>query len=924
MTNPLDSTLRDLNDLGCGCGAGIEMQTPASIDNRPGLPAIDFRAGVHSQFKASLLASLSSEKMDALRALQTRDDSDLTVGLLDAFASMADVLTFYSERIANESYLRTATERRSVLELARAIGYELSPGAASQVLLAFTVEGGRGAPGTAIIPKGTKVQSIPGPDQKPQTFETSLDFNGRATWNELRLRSRSPAPESAVSANELYLAGSPNLKTGDVLVLSSHSEAEARRISAMKVDRERGHTWVELEAATSRKKKPNTPAIDVTKGIKLGSVPSIESVGALFLKTGVSGEQMSSLAHFRHWDLVAVQNYLNNRTKGAFSSLNAGVFVLRTRVGFFGHNAPKWASLPHTKVVTPVIVDNHGTSSVTFENDAYPISWDNANRSIREDSQGNAHTDFHVFLERSVPEAVKESWIVMETQENKLLPFQVDMVADRSRADYGLSARCTGLKLRNLLSQVKVEDKTFENRSTTAHVHSEPLTVIGAPIERLPIRETKIVLDRIEKDLIKGQTIALKGENADLPGTIQREFLILAEVMHSDVTTLILSEGLKSSYLVATVTLNANVVPATHGETTQEVLGSADASQSFQRFTLKQQPLTFTFPLGASRLESTLEIRVDDILWREVPTFFKCRPTDRVYVLHRADDGTTEVQFGDGLRGARLTSGQENVRAVYRKGIGTEGMVDPEQINLMLTQPLGVKSVTNLLAPQGAEDPQTLDAARLNAPRTVLTLDRVVSLQDYEDFARDFPGVAKAHAVWIWRGQVRGVQLTLLGPNGLAINQTGQPADPLRKALASQGLPNVPIHIVSSPPSLFTIQGRVRVDADHLASRVDADLKAVLRSAFSFTAREFGQGVALSEVIAVIQNVDGVAFVDVTGFEKKSVSLDDSVVATSSVGDKGYLVASVPNNGADSNSAMPAELLILDELSLSQLKVIAK
>lgn len=625
---------------------------------------------------------------------------------------------------------------------------------------------------------------------------------------------------------------------------------------------------------------------------------------------------MFSLAHFRHWDLVAVQNYLNNRIKGAFSSLNAGVFVLRTRVGFFGHNAPKWASLPHTNVLK-----DGGT--IVFVNDAYPISWDNANRSIREDSQGNTHPDFHVFLERSLPEVVKESWVVIETQGNKLLPFQVDVVADRSRADYGLSGRCTGLKLLDFVSRVKVEDKTFENRSTTAHVQSEQLTVIGAPIERLPLGETKLVLDRIEKDLSKGQTIALKGENADLPGTIKREFLTLAEVKHSDVTTLVLTEGLKGSYLVGTVSINANVVPATHGETTQEVLGSGDASQSFQRFTLKQQPLTFIFPVGASRLESTLAIRVDDILWREVPTFFGCQPTDRVYVLRRADDGKTTVQFGDGVRGARLTSGQENVRAVYRKGIGTEGIVDPEQISLMLTQPLGVKSVTNLLAPQGAEDPQSLDTARLNAPRTVLTLDRVVSLQDYEDFARDFPGVAKAHAVWIWRGQVRGVQLTLLGPNGLAIHQAGQPADPLRSALASQGLPNVPIQIVSSPPSLFAIKGSVRVDADHLASRVDADVKAALRSAFSFTAREFGQGVALSEVIAVIQNVDGVAFVDVSGFEKKSVSLDDSVVVTSSAGDKGYLAASVPTNGADANSARPAELLILDELSLLQLEVSA-
>ena len=48
-----------------------------------------------------------------LRNLKTRDPNDFAIALLDAWATVADVLTFYHERIANEGYLRTATERRS-------------------------------------------------------------------------------------------------------------------------------------------------------------------------------------------------------------------------------------------------------------------------------------------------------------------------------------------------------------------------------------------------------------------------------------------------------------------------------------------------------------------------------------------------------------------------------------------------------------------------------------------------------------------------------------------------------------------------------------------------------------------------------------------------------------------------------------------
>src|SRR6266581_2367274 len=94
----------------CGCCAGTATETPAAKSNAPGLPAIAYRVGTQPTFKASLLARLSSTEYSALAPLTTRSDDDWTIALCDAFACMADVLTFYQERIANESYLRTATE----------------------------------------------------------------------------------------------------------------------------------------------------------------------------------------------------------------------------------------------------------------------------------------------------------------------------------------------------------------------------------------------------------------------------------------------------------------------------------------------------------------------------------------------------------------------------------------------------------------------------------------------------------------------------------------------------------------------------------------------------------------------------------------------------------------------------------------------
>ena len=61
-----------------------------------------------------MLARLSSSDYPALAALKTRDDDDFSIALLDATAVVLDILTFYQERLANESYLRTATQLYSL------------------------------------------------------------------------------------------------------------------------------------------------------------------------------------------------------------------------------------------------------------------------------------------------------------------------------------------------------------------------------------------------------------------------------------------------------------------------------------------------------------------------------------------------------------------------------------------------------------------------------------------------------------------------------------------------------------------------------------------------------------------------------------------------------------------------------------------
>src|SRR5437868_9695076 len=111
----------------CGC-SDAAMATPFAIFNRPGLSEIAYRVGSFGSFREAMLLSISQEA--ALAHLTTRESDDYAITILELFAAVADVLSFYNERIANELFLRTARERDSVLRLTRLLGYRLRPGLA--------------------------------------------------------------------------------------------------------------------------------------------------------------------------------------------------------------------------------------------------------------------------------------------------------------------------------------------------------------------------------------------------------------------------------------------------------------------------------------------------------------------------------------------------------------------------------------------------------------------------------------------------------------------------------------------------------------------------------------------------------------------------------------------------------------------------
>lgn len=876
MTKTLDPTLRGLD--ACFCCEGLAAVTPVEITNRPGLSAIAYRVGTHPQFKETLIARLSDTKRPSLAKLTTRDADDFSIALLDAWATVADVLTFYQERIANESYLRTATERLSLLELARLIGYELRPGVAASTYLAFTIEDTPGAfgqgfgtgttapnapplpPPPITLAKGIKVQSVPGPEEKPQTFETIEEIQARAEWNALAPRLNRKQILNGNVNQAVYLDGTAtNLKVGDmVLVIDNNNVPSPFVVLNITVDEDAKTT--RLKFSTSATFTPMFTRPTAAQG-SVNDFPNkvalSETVVNQLIAKNWKMEDLEALAAIQGWSLDDLATNINRATSLEESDAAKGVFALRQRASIFGHNAPRWDTLPVALRFPQAVYDE---TWKFIENTVPPFEDSYEDLTLPNDS-ARAKTPGAIHLDSAYPGIIKGSWLILKTPDGGGFSkaFSVTDNIEVTRSDFAISAKVSRVAL-----NPSTLDAKFKIRSTAVYAQSEQLPLAGLPILDA-VRNNNVTLDAVYFGLRAGQKVILTGERTDLRGVYTSETMTLKEVsIEAGFTVLVFDGFLVNTYVRKSVLINANVALATHGETTVEVLGGGDASQSFQRFTLRQPPLTYVSSSAPSGRASTLEVRVNDILWTEVPTFYGHGPEERIYITRTSDDGNTTVQFGDGQTGARLPTGQENVSATYRHGVGLAGLVKQDQLTLLMSRPLGLKGATNPLPSAGAADAEERDDARTNAPLTILTLDRIVSLRDYEDFVRAFAGVGKALATWTWNGERRGIFVTIAGPAGAAIEKTSDLYKKLLAAVLASGDPTVPLHIEPYTPRLFRIKAKVKVQQpDYLPEKVLPVVEAKLREQFSFDARAFGQVVALSEVLEVMQNVEGVVAVDV-------------------------------------------------------------
>jgi predicted phage baseplate assembly protein len=462
----------------------------------------------------------------------------------------------------------------------------------------------------------------------------------------------------------------------------------------------------------------------------------------------------------------------------------------------------------------------------------------------------------------------------------RFVTTRVTAVRTAVYTNYGITGRGTELTLAD--PWLDEHDVLLSNiRDTTVHADGQPLRPADEPLGE-DVHGDELELAELYDGLRPGRHLIVSGERTDvLPGSpgasgvAGTELVVVAGVeqvidprlpgdhVH---TRLRLTSKLAYRYRRDTVRVLGNVVAATHGESRDEPIGSGNAGRPNQTFALWQSPLTWLpagNPLGAT---PELEVRVDGLLWHEVDSLAGRGPRDRVYVTGTTADGRTTVTFGDGVHGARLPTGSENVRARYRFGTGRAANVRANRITQAVTRPLGVTGVTNPQAATGGADADGPGLTRRTVPLAVSALDRLVSVKDYEDFARSRAGIGRAVAREVFDGRRQVLHVTVAGVDDIPVAGDSDVLRALRSSLGRYGDGRLPVRVDVRDLVLLLLAAKVKVAPDHTWSIVEPRLRQALLRTFGPEGRELGRPARLSEVMATAHRVPGVDHVDIDVF----------------------------------------------------------
>ena len=307
-------------------------------------------------------------------------------------------------------------------------------------------------------------------------------------------------------------------------------------------------------------------------------------------------------------------------------------------------------------------------------------------------------------------------------------------------------------------------------------------------------------------------------------------------------------------------------------------------------------PWSYIRTVADARTGRTSEIWVR---WTARANLLFSPPGAREYAIERTRG---RILFGGGAHGMIPPAGKDNLRLrLYQWGGGTTGNASANGITQLLAGVLA-KSVANPIPAEGGSNGESLDRLLVRAPTTIRDRMQPISAEDYESLAMEAsPAVAIARALPTTHPSGR------FAPGWVTVQVVPQSIDArpypsftlrqeVQRYLATRAPAAVAGHVAVIPPTYLPVGVQAvlsPIDASAAGDVIDRATVALeaflhpLTGGPNGTGWPFGRDVFISDIAALLEDLDGVDYADtlmllVNGTpvdERATVPMDRIVVA---------------------------------------------
>jgi hypothetical protein len=258
-------------------------------------------------------------------------------------------------------------------------------------------------------------------------------------------------------------------------------------------------------------------------------------------------------------------------------------------------------------------------------------------------------------------------------------------------------------------------------------------------------------------------------------------------------------------------------------------------------------------------------------------------PTDEVCSLITDGAGYTYVVFGNGVSGKIPPVGSV-IYCTYRYGGGKLGNLGSGSITTITSTGFYGIEVTQELETSGGADAESTDSIRMNAPSSLRSVNRAVSLLDYAQIAIQVTGIAKAIAA---SDVFTSVNLYVACFDGASLSSQTGLEQTIKDYFVNKTPPNTTLTVSDFTPIYPVVHVEVTTRAGYDSTDIKEQVKAALFNLFAFDNVSFNDTITQEDILnaAGTYSIPGVQGLKITRMENQAnqtdpTSADGTVTST--------------------------------------------